>query len=260
MLLALIQARLSSRRLPGKVLTPVVGVPMLGRQLERVARARVDRVVVATSDDASDDRIETFVRGAGHACFRGSLGDVLDRMYQAARAHGAEHVVRLTGDCPLVHRGVIDAVVEQHLTGGFDFTSNTLRRTYPHGVDVEIMTFAALERAWSEAKAAPSREHVTTHILSNADTFRLGSVELKEDWSGFRWTVDYPEDLELVQAVFERLYPRDSDFSIEDVVALFGREPALAQINAVRNTQAQDAVAGARRLLAADAVKQPPSS
>ena len=210
----------------------------------------VDRVVVATSDDPSDDRVEAFVLGAGHECFRGSLVDVLDRMYRAARAHRAEHVVRLTGDCPLVHREVIDAVVGKHLAGDYDFTSNTLRRTYPHGVDVEVMTFAALERAWREAKAAPSREHVTTHMLSHADSFRLGSVELPHDWSGFRWTVDYPEDLELVRAVFERLYADNPDFSIDDIVELFRREPELARINAARGKKADDAVAGAHRLLA----------
>ena len=249
MLLALIQARLSSQRLPGKVLMPVLGVPMLGRQLERVARARIDRVVVATSEEASDDPIEAFVQHSGHDCFRGSLGDVLDRMYQAAKKYEATHVIRLTGDCPLVHREVIDAVVEKHLAGAFDFTSNTLRRTFPHGVDVEMMTFAALERAWGEAKAAPAREHVTTYILGHADSFRLGSVEREDDWSGYRWTVDYPEDLEFVRAVFKRLYRAHHDFSVDDIVALQRREPALTRINAVHNRRAENAIAGARRLL-----------
>lgn len=250
MLLAVIQARLSSQRLPSKVLAPVLGVPMLGRQLERVARAQVDRVIVATSDEASDDAVEAFVADAGYACFRGSLRDVLDRIYRAAEHYGAAHVIRLTADCPVVHRDVIDAVVARHLRGGFDFTSNTLRRTYPHGVDVEVMTFAVLERAWREAKSAPEREHVTTHILSHADEFRLGSVERGEDWSGYRWTVDYPEDLELVRAIFERLYPSNPDFSIDDVVELERREPALTQINAARNKRADDAVVGARKLIA----------
>jgi spore coat polysaccharide biosynthesis protein SpsF len=249
MLLALIQARLTSQRLPGKVLTPVLGVPMLGRQLERVTRARVDRVVVATSDEASDNPIDTFVQSSGYDCFRGSLGDVLDRMYQAAKKYQATQVIRLTGDCPLVHREVIDAVVEKHFAGAFDFTSNTLQRTFPHGVDVEMMTFAALERAWHEARAAPAREHVTTHILSHAESFRLGSVERPEDWSGYRWTVDYPEDLEFVRAVFERLYPIDHDFSVDDIVALQRREPSLSRINAVHNKRAANAIAGARRLL-----------
>ena len=250
-LLALIQARLTSQRLPGKVLSPVLGVPMLGRQIERVARARIDRVVVATSDDPSDDPIEAFAAGLGVACFRGSLGDVLDRMYRAARANHAEHVVRLTGDCPLIHHEVIDTVVSQHLEGGFDFTSNTLHRTYPHGVDCEVMRFAALERAWREATAKPAREHVTTHILSRAEMFRLGSVVRGSDWSGYRWTVDYPEDLELVRTLFERLYGANPDFSIDDIVALYAREPALAAINAMHNRRADDAVAGALKLLAA---------
>lgn len=251
MLLALVQARLSSSRLPGKVLAPVLGVPMLGRQLERVARARIDRVVVATSTEPSDDPIERYLASAGFTCFRGSLDDVLDRMYQAARGERAEHVIRLTADCPLIHHAIIDAVVAEHLAGGFDYTSNTLRRTYPHGVDCEVMSFAALERAWREARAAPAREHVTTHILSHGEQFRLGSVEHGEDWSGYRWTVDYPEDLSLVRAIFERLYPSSPDFSIDDVVALFAREPELAAINAARNVRVDDAVAGARKLLAA---------
>jgi spore coat polysaccharide biosynthesis protein SpsF len=249
LLLALIQARLSSRRLPGKVLAPVLGVPMLGRQLERVARAGVDRVIVATSEDAGDAPIDEFVRGAGYACFRGSLSDVLDRMYQAARAYGADQIIRLTADCPLVHRRVIDDVVSRHRAGGFDYTSNTLRRTHPHGVDVEIMTFAALERAWCEAKAPAAREHVTTYILSHPESFRLGSVEHAQDWSHYRWTVDYAEDLEAVRAIFDELYPLDPDFSIEQIVTLYERRPELWDLNAAHNVPVDDAVEGARKLI-----------
>jgi spore coat polysaccharide biosynthesis protein SpsF len=249
LLLALIQARLSSQRLPGKVLAPVLGMPMLGRQLERVARAKVDRVVVATSEQERDDPIDDLVRGLGYACFRGSLLDVLDRMYQAARAHGADHVIRLTADCPLVHHRVIDEVVSRHFAGGFDYTSNTLRRTHPYGVDVEIMTFAALERARREARAPAAREHVTTHILAHPDSFRLGSVEHAQDWSRYRWMVDYAEDLELVRAIFGELYPLNPDFSIEEIVALYERRPELRDINAAHNSPVDDAVEGARKLI-----------
>jgi spore coat polysaccharide biosynthesis protein SpsF len=205
---------------------------MLALQLERVARARLDGVVVATSDEAADDAVAALAEREGFACFRGSLDDVLDRFYRAAAAARPEHVVRLTADCPLIDPSVIDRVAAAHLAGGHDYTSNTLRRTFAHGEDTEVMRFAALERAWREATSAYEREHVTPYLYRHPELFDLGSVEADEDHSQLRWTVDYPEDLAFVRAVYEALYPVGSGFSTADVVELLARRPELTAINA----------------------------
>lgn len=234
-IIAVVQARMSSSRLPGKVLAPVLGRPLLAFELERAARARLDALVVATSDEAADDPVAALAEREGLRCFRGSLGDVLDRFYRAAAPMHPEHVVRLTADCPLIDPAVVDRVVRVHLEGGYDYTSNTLRRTFPHGEDTEVMRFPALERAWREATSAYDREHVTPYLYRNAERFRLGSVEAQEDRSQLRWTVDYAEDLEFVRAVYEALYPTRPDFSTADVIDLLAHRPELAALNAAHN-------------------------
>lgn len=211
---------------------------MLALQLERAARARLDRLIVATSEEPGDDAVAALAEHEGYGCFRGALSDVLDRFYRAARETPADHVVRLTADCPLIDHRVIDRVMSEHVRGGHDYTSNTQKRTFPQGEDVEVMRFATLERAWREASSEYDREHVTPYIYRHPELFRLGSVESAEDWSHYRWTVDYPEDLALVRAVFEALYARDTDFSVADVVELIARRPELLEINAAVNAAA----------------------
>lgn len=235
MLIAIVQARMTSRRLPGKVLSDVLGEPMLLRQLERVARARLDGLVVATSTDESDDPIESAVGAAGYRCYRGSLDDVLDRVHGAARSEQATDVIRLTADCPLVDAGVVDEIVGVHRRERNDYTSNTLERTYPDGVDVEVIAIRALDRAWKHATGPEEREHVTPYIYHNPALFRLGNASAAEDHSQMRWTVDYPEDLQLVREVFAALYPSDPEFSYRDVLELFRRRPELESINAAVN-------------------------
>lgn len=235
MIVAIIQARMSSRRLPGKVLAPLVGRPMLALQLERVARSRVDGIVVATSERAEDDAVAALAAKEGFRCHRGDLDDVLDRFYQAAFACAAEHVVRLTADCPLADHRLIDAVLELHLREANDYTSNTRKRFFPHGADVEVVRFGALRTAWREASAPHEREHVTPYIYERPASFRLGSLDSNEDNSCYRLTVDYAEDLRLIEAVFAELYARNPDFSIRDVVELLKRRPELLEINAGRN-------------------------
>ena len=232
MILGLLQARTSSSRLPGKVLLPLAGAPMLARQIERVRRARaIGRLVVATSLDPADDAIAEVAAQAGLGCFRGSLEDVLDRFYQAAREHRPGHVVRLTADCPLADWEVIDRAVGFALDGGHDYASNTLKPTWPDGLDVEVMTFAALEAAWREAKSPAEREHVTFHIYSHPERFRLGSLENDIDLSGMRWTVDEPSDLEFVRAVYDALYPDRPAFTTRDILQLLRERPELMEIN-----------------------------
>lgn len=232
MILAVLQARVSSTRLPGKVLKPLLGQPMILRQVERVRRAAiVDRLVIATSTDASDDPLEALCRENGLDCFRGSLADVLDRFYQAARPYKPDHVVRLTGDCPLADPAVIDDVIRYHLAGGYDYTSNCAEPTYPDGLDAEILTFPCLERVWREAARPSEREHVTLFINSHPGLFRRGTLKNDTDLSHLRWTVDEAADFELVTRIYEALYPADPGFDMRAILRLLAGRPGLASLN-----------------------------
>lgn len=232
MILAVLQVRVSSTRLPGKALKPLLGQPMIIRQVERVRRAAlIDRLVVATSTDASDDPLAALCRRNGLDCFRGSLADVLDRFYQAARPYRPDHVVRLTGDCPLADPAVIDAVIAHHLAGGYDYTSNCAEPTYPDGLDAEILTFPCLERVWREAARPAEREHVTFYINSHPGLFRRGILKNGTDLSHLRWTVDEAADYELVTRIYEALYPADPGFDMRAVLRLLAERPGLGRLN-----------------------------
>lgn len=234
MIAAVVQARRSSTRLPGKVLLPVCGEPMLARQLDRIARVAGTEVVVvvATSDEASDDAVARLAADCGVRVHRGSLRDVLGRVHDAAASVGAEHVVRLTGDCPLTDPGVIEEVIRLHLASRNDYTSNVLERTYPDGLDVEVVRYAALARAAREAVAEPEREHVTPFVYSRPDAFKIGHLRGDADLSGLRWVVDEREDYEFVCAVYEHLLARSPAFSMEEVLKLLTEFPELAELNA----------------------------
>lgn len=233
MIVAVLQARLGSSRLPGKVLLPILGTPMLGRQLERLSRVKsIDKLVVATSTSPEDDAIEAFCRSFGVACSRGSVDDVLDRCYRAAAPERPDLVMRLTGDCPLTDPEVIDGLVAFFRAGSFDYASNTLKPTWPDGLDAELMRFGCLESAWSEAKLPSEREHVTPFIYKHPERFRLGSYENDVDLSGLRWTVDEPEDFALVSSIYATLYPSQPDFSSRDVLQLLQANGNLTGMNA----------------------------
>lgn len=230
--LAILQARMSSTRLPGKVLKPILGQPMLARHIERIRRAAtIDGIVVATSTDASDDPIDRLCAQLSIACFRGSLNDVLDRFCKAAEHHPSKHVVRLTGDCPLADPSVIDAVVRFHLDGAYDYSSNTLHPTFPDGLDVEVCRAAVLAETGREADTAYEREHVTPFIYRRPERYRLGDFRRSPDLSALRWTVDNPEDFEFVRRVYEALYPIKANFALDDILTLLENEPGLATIN-----------------------------
>lgn len=243
---AIIQGRMSSSRLPGKVLKEIAGEPMLGWVVERARRAQtVDEVMVATTREPFDDPIAAFCEQRGYPCYRGDLFDVLDRFYQAARMAEAEVIVRLTADCPLIDPGLIDQTVEalwsrpagnsSPLEGPVDFTANRLpppwQRTYPIGLDVEVCTFRALERAWQEADQTYQREHVMPYLYEQEGRFKVRVIDHNQDYGSLRWTVDTPADLELAQAIAARFSGR-RDFSWLEVLDLFRREPELAEINA----------------------------
>ena len=233
MILAILQARTGSTRLPGKVLSPILGRAMLALQVERVLRAeKIDELVLATTIDPADDPIERLAGELGVGCFRGSVEDVLDRFYQAALSSSPEHLVRLTGDCPLLDPVVIDSTVARHLQTGADYTSNTLNPTYPDGLDVEVFRFEALAGAWRDARKTSEREHVTPFLYNHPERFQIESVQQDRNLSEMRWTVDEPEDLVFVRAVYEELYPVNPAFSTADILSLLQRRRELAVRNA----------------------------
>ena len=224
---------MSSTRLPGKVLRDLCGKPMLARQIERVSACRlVDQLIVATSQEPSDDPLAAFCNGLGIPCYRGSLHDVLGRFHGAACAHGpVDHVVRLTGDCPLSDPAIIDACIALHLANGADYTSNGLARSYPDGLDVEVMTFAALDRAAREANTQFQREHVTPFINTQPNFFAQDVLRYIENLEALRWTVDTPADFEFAARVFAELLPANPRFGWLDVLALVKAKPEIAAIN-----------------------------
>jgi spore coat polysaccharide biosynthesis protein SpsF len=236
----IIQARISSSRLPGKVLKDLCGEPMLLRQIERVRSCRMaDQIVIATSDEASDDPIAELCAKSQISCFRGSLGNVLSRYHGAAVAFGpTEHVVRLTADCPLADPDVIDACIALHLANGADYTSNKLGSatqlgpTYPVGLDVEAMTFAGLDHVYRVASDPYDLEHVTPHFYRNPSQYSLMALRHLMDLSKLRWTVDYPADLEFVRVVFSKLLSKDHVFRWHEVLSLVQANPEIAAINA----------------------------
>jgi len=233
---AIIQGRMAASRLPGKVLLDISGKPMLVRVLERTRRAEtVGEVLVATTTDPSDDPVVDFCQAHGYICFRGSQYDVLDRYYQAARSMQAEVVVRITADCPVIDPQLIDRTVTEFFQANADLAADRLpppwHRTYPIGLDVEVCTFQALERAWKETSKPHHREHVMPYLYEEEGRFRTLQVDHEPDYGSLRWTVDTPEDLELVRQIYARFPGRDN-FTWQEVLALFEREPELAQINA----------------------------
>jgi glutamate-1-semialdehyde aminotransferase/spore coat polysaccharide biosynthesis protein SpsF (cytidylyltransferase family) len=227
---ALIQARMGSSRFPGKVLADLCGRPMLWHVVNRVRKAkRVHKTVVATTTAAGDDPIAQLCELQGFDYFRGSEPDVLDRFYQAAKAKSADVVVRVTADCPLIDPAVIDKVLARFERGDCDYASNVFRYTYPDGLDTEVFSFAALERAWREARKPSEREHVTPYL--RAGNFRTANVESEIPVSPaqYRWTVDHPADLQLVRKVYEA-FSGNGDFGFKDVFELLKERPDLATI------------------------------
>jgi spore coat polysaccharide biosynthesis protein SpsF len=235
---AIVQARMGSSRLPGKVLEVVEGQTVLGHTVRRAQRIDgVDRVVVATTTAPSDDAVIAECERLGVRWGRGSEDDVLARYVAAARASEAELIVRITSDCPLLDPRV-SADVVRALAGALargeavDYASNTLARRYPRGLDTEVFTIEALERAHRTARTAREREHVTLTMYEHPADFRLVSVAPGRDASAHRWTVDTAEDLHLVREVMARLTPTHGEvFGLEEVLALLEREPWIAEIN-----------------------------
>ena len=230
---AIVQARMGSTRLPGKVMKDLLGKPVLIRDVNRIRRAkRIDEVVIATTIKPEDDTIVTLCEEEGWHCFRGSENDLLDRYYRAAQAFNADVIVRITSDCPMIDPGIVDSMVEEflNLREGVDYVSNTLPpRTFPRGLDVEVMTFEVLERAWREDNNPALREHVTPYIYRSPETFRLHRVANEADLSHHRWTLDTPEDLAFIRAVYGHF--GNDHFTWTDALRYLDQHPEIVKIN-----------------------------
>ncbi len=231
----IIQARMGSTRLPGKVLKTILGVPMLQLMMERLAQCKeLDEVVIATSVLPQDDCIYEFAKKRGYLVGRGSENDVLGRYYQVAKERKADIIARMTGDCPLIDPEITDSVVKrQRLSRNKnDLTSNVLLRTYPRGFDTEVMSFACLERVIGETEDPLYREHVTNYMYDFPAKFVMESVTQADDDSDLRLTVDTEADFELVKLVFEALHPANPRFRFKDIKLFLDENPALKTMNA----------------------------
>jgi spore coat polysaccharide biosynthesis protein SpsF len=231
----IVQARMGSTRLPGKVMKPILGKSMLEHQLERLDRCtKAEAIVIATTEGSGELPIVELVESLpSFGLFRGAEDDVLARYYGAAKQFEADAIVRITSDCPLIEPTVVDRCIETFVRSRetVDYVSNCQRRTYPRGLDAEVFSFAALETAYMEASATPDREHVTPFIRRQPKRFGMVDVVDAEDHSDLRWTVDTPEDFELVTRIYEALYPSNPAFAYGDVLELVRQNPSLSEIN-----------------------------
>jgi spore coat polysaccharide biosynthesis protein SpsF (cytidylyltransferase family) len=231
-IIAIIQARSGSTRLPQKVLMDLEGKTVLERVIERVRRSKlVTNVVVATTVAKEDLEIVNLCPGIGVSVYCGSEDDVLDRYYQAARLFKADHIVRITADCPLMDPKVIDDVIAHHLHEKADYTANTISETYPDGEDVEVFKFGALKQTWQTANLASEREHVTPYMRKNPNIFKVASLEYREDLSHKRWTLDSPEDYVFIKAVYKNLYRQNPLFGMKEVLKFVNENPEIEKIN-----------------------------
>ena len=234
---AIVQARLGSVRLPKKVLKPITGKPMIELLLNRLSKSKeLSDIVVATSNSTENDELESLIETLGFKCTRGSEHDVLSRFYESAKSCQADVIVRITGDCPLVDPGLVDKCVREYLKTDIDYFSNIDPVTYPDGLDIEVFSFECLKRAYQDASSKYDREHVTTYIR-NSEAFMKSSIQNSTDLSGQRWSVDEPEDLELIRFIFEYFAP-DIYFSWNRVSELITSKPELFKINeSIKNNE-----------------------
>lgn len=231
---AIVQARTGSTRLPGKVLRPLLGRPMLARVIERLLRAKtLSGVVIATTTLPQDEPLARLCGEMGIPAARGDEADVLGRYLAAADSVGARVVVRVTSDCPLIDPEVLDRLVATFLAApdALDYVSNTIERTYPRGLDAEVLPRRVLERLGRDSRSAEEREHVTLHLLRHRDRYRIAQVRADADYSGHYWTVDTEEDFRLVERIYEEIHPRRPAFTWEDALALVEARPELSLIN-----------------------------
>lgn len=230
MILAILQARLSSTRLPGKVMKNLHGQPMILRQIERIAQSRlIDKLVVATSQDPSDDALVQMLNEADVEVRRGPLNDVVTRFGLVVDEYQPTTIVRLTADCPLADSTIIDRVIREHVESGAAYTSNTLERTFPDGLDIECFSSEAFERMLQSQLSGDEREHVTMSFYSHPEKYVLHSVTQLPDISGLRWTVDVANDLDFVRLIYQNLYDQNHSFGQAEILEFLEKNPHLSR-------------------------------
>lgn len=231
---ASIEARMTSSRLPGKVLLPIMGKPMLELLVERLKKSKLlDEIVVATTTNKTDDPIEQLSRNLGVGCFRGSEDDVLCRVIGAAHAYKTDVIVEITGDCPLIDPRTLDKVIEAYHSRNVDYVSNVLERTYPRGMETQVFSTAVLEKVAKLTQDPIDHEHVSLYVYEHPEIFRLYNVrsDLPEEFWDIRLTVDTQEDFQLIRTIYETLYPENPDFSLYDIIDLLKNRRELLEIN-----------------------------
>ncbi|PAJ72200.1 hypothetical protein CJF42_22530 [Pseudoalteromonas sp. NBT06-2] len=234
MILAIIQARMGSTRLPGKVLKPLLGKPMLAHQISRIKKCtKIDKLVIATSNLEQDNDIYKLAQSFNIPCYRGSQDNVLKRFYEASLVYSPTHIVRLTADCPVIDAKLIDDVIALHLSENNDYTANCEENkyTFPDGLDVEIFSFQALLSSYKNATNKSDLEHVTPYIIEHSDIFKLGILHQEENWSYMRLTVDNIEDFQLIEHIYKALYEKNNDFDRFDIKEFLDSHPELIKLN-----------------------------
>jgi spore coat polysaccharide biosynthesis protein SpsF len=236
-IVAIIQARMGSTRLPGKVLMEVNGKPLLETMLSRVAKSKlINKIIIATSTLPKDNQIDEFCINNGYECFRGSENDVLSRYYECSKKYNADVIVRLTADCPLIDSEIIDKAINYYLEKNVDYTANTVppkKSTFPDGSDVEVFSMSALEKANTNVKDLKDREHVTFYFWKYNNVFKTGQIIQKEDWSKYRITVDYPEDFEVISFLFKEIKKRGIRGTTKEIVDILDENPNIFNKNAM---------------------------
>ncbi len=228
----IIQARMGSTRLPGKVLKKVLDKTLLEYQIERVQRAKlIDEIIVATTTSDNDHPIVELCQALSIPYYRGSEDDVLSRYYETANEFSIDTIIRLTSDCPLIDPEILDQTIELFLTDQFDYTANIVNRKYPRGLDVEVFSKETLKKLFKTAQKKGHREHVTTYIFDHLEDFKIGSLESTQNNGHLRWTVDTNEDFLLIERILTALYPDHPTFLTDDVLDLLNRNPDWLSLN-----------------------------
>lgn len=231
-IVAIIQARLGSTRLPGKTLMVIEGDSLLGHLVRRVKASKyVNSIIIATTTKEEDNAIVSFARNNNLEFYRGSEDDVLDRFYKTAIKYDVETIVRVTPDCPLLDPKIMDLVISQYIGGNYDFVCNTMPSTYPDGLDTEVFSFKTLERVWNEAKKPSEREHVTPYIYSHPELFKIYNCTNHINTSGMRWVVDEAADYKFIAEVYKRLHREGEIFYMDDILDLLSKHPELNDLN-----------------------------
>jgi len=231
-IVGIVQARMGSTRLPGKVLKEVNGIPLLQYQIERMRRSRlINELVIATTEHDDEEPILILCNKLGVSIYQGSELDVLERYYHTAKYYDADIVIRMTSDCPLIDPDIIDQVIQYYLRNKYDYVSNTQKRTYPRGMDTEVFSTKLLENANKNARENYEREHVTPYFYLNPEQYKIGQLVNKVDNSHYRLTVDTDEDLQLISILINDLYLKNSNFDLEMILNKLKQEPYLVDIN-----------------------------